>query len=226
MHKMPSSGKISDFYNITHNTSGLAILSCVEEKRLELIRMVLGKILWDRSASSIFDDKRYINLVTEAEAVLTNHERSKKQEERIAKDVGGKRQPASGSRWGSKRDVVAPRLLIEAKTTTKSKQAIVIKDLWFLTKQAYQQGKIPAYIIELSSKSEVVLVPEQDISDEILGELKETKTFDCKTKRSFSVTTGLVDWLIDDNCALVQTTQGTYALLNYCFFLEVAKRGI
>jgi len=53
--------------------------------------------------------------------------KSKKQEERIAKETGGKRQPASGSRWHSKGDVegpptkelIADGFLIEGKTTAK-----------------------------------------------------------------------------------------------------------
>ena len=34
--------------------------------------------------------------------------KSKKQEERIAKEPGGKRQPASGARWQAKGDVEGP----------------------------------------------------------------------------------------------------------------------
>jgi len=226
MHRMPTSGKISELYNITHNNSGLAVLSSVAEKNLELARMVLGRLLWDRSSAAIFEDERYHKLMEEADAVLTNHERSKKQEKRIAEDVGGKRQPASGSRWGCKRDIVSPRLLIEAKTTRSAKQAVSIKDLHFLTKQAYQQGKIPAYVIELGSKEEVVVIHSQDIAEDVFSEFNEQKEINCQTKKSFSITSGLVDWLGSDNCALIVTSSGTYALLNYYFFLEVAKRGL
>lgn len=53
--------------------------------------------------------------------------KSRKQEERIAKETGGKKQPASGSRWHSKGDVKSPStkgliadgFLIEGKTTAK-----------------------------------------------------------------------------------------------------------
>jgi hypothetical protein len=53
--------------------------------------------------------------------------KSKKQEERIAKETGGKKQPASGSQWHSKGDVkgpltkglIADGFLIEGKTTAK-----------------------------------------------------------------------------------------------------------
>ncbi|MAP23263.1 MAG: hypothetical protein CL582_20240 [Alteromonadaceae bacterium] len=226
MHRMPSYGKISEFYNITHSSSGLAIISCIEEKNLELIRMILGRMLWDKSADAIFDDGKYLTLVKEAKSVLTNHERSERQEKRIATDTGGKRQPASGSRWGSKRDIITPQLLIEAKTTTKQKQSVSIKDLHFLTKQAYQEGKIPAYVIELGDMSEIAIIPEQDIGQDILMDIEEVRTLNCRTKRSFSVNSDLVNWLIDDNCVSLNTSKRTYTLLNYSLFLEVAKRGL
>jgi len=226
MHKVPHTGKSGDLFSITHQKSGLAVLSSVKEGELELTRMILGRMLWDKSADSIFNNDKYINLTLEAKAVLTNHDRSKKQEERIAKDVEGKRQPASGSRWGAKRDIITPELLIEAKTTRTSKMSISIKDLHFLTKQAYQQGKIPAYVIELGSKQEVVIVPAQELTDKVLSELGDTRTLDCKTKKSFSIGTGLVDWITSNNCALVETSKSTYALISYYFFLEVSKRGL
>jgi len=53
--------------------------------------------------------------------------KSKKQEKRIANEIGGKRQPASGSQWHSKGDAEGPPtegliaigFLIEGKTTAK-----------------------------------------------------------------------------------------------------------
>ena len=59
MHRMPSYGKISEFYNVTHNSSGLAIISRIEERNLELIRMILGRMLWDKSAEDIFLNNKY-----------------------------------------------------------------------------------------------------------------------------------------------------------------------
>jgi hypothetical protein len=226
MHKIPYASKNEDLFNITHVQSGLAVLSYIEEKDLELIRMILGRMLWEKSEEHIFDEENYYNLIKEASAVLSNHKRSKKQEEKIAKDVDGKRQPASGSRWGSKRDVVTPKLLIEAKTTNSPRQVVSIKDLLFLTKQAYQQGKVPAYIVGIGRKEEVVLIPAQEFTEEVFEEFADKKILNCKNKKSLSIGTGLVDWIADNNCALVETSQTTYALVSYCFFLEVAKRGL
>lgn len=226
MHKTPNTGKSSSMFNITHTASGLAVLSYVDEEDLELIRMILGRKLWDTSKDRIFDDEKYYNLIVEAEAVLTNHERSNKQEKRIAEDVGGKRQPASGSRWGSKRDIVSPNFLIEAKSTKHPKKSVQIKDLHFLTKQAYQQGKIPAYIVELGTKQEVVIIPAQELRESMLADIGETKELCCKRKKSISLGTGLVEWVSADNCALIETTEQTYALISYCLFLEVGKRGL
>jgi len=226
MHKVPYSGKSSSVYNITHTQSGLAVLSNVDEANLELTRMIMGRMLWDKTTDAIFDEIKYHNLVKEAEAVLSNHTESEKQEKRIAKDIKGKRQPASGSRWGSKRDVITPDLLIEAKTTKSSTQRVSIKDLHFLTKQAYQQGRVPAYILEFSRRWEVVLVPMQELTEDALGEFEETKNLDYRKRKSFSVKEELAGWVSSENCVLIETTETTYALISYCAFLEIAKRGI
>jgi len=58
--------------------------------------------------------------------------KSNKQEKRLAKETGGKRQPGSGSQWHSKGDVESPPVkelvalgfLIEGKTTAKKQITI------------------------------------------------------------------------------------------------------
>lgn len=227
MHKTPNTGKSSAVFNITHTKSGLAVLSHVNEKELELVRMILGRKFWDTSAMTIYTDEKYKSVMMEALAVLPdNHKRSKKQEERIAKDIKGKRQPASGSRWGSKRDIINKDWLIEAKSTKHSRKSISLRDLDFLTKQAYSQGRIPAYIVELGDKQEIVLLPEQELTEESIEEIEETKQLDCTGKKSIAVTAGLVSWLGDYNCAKINVHGLNYAIISYYLFLEISKRGL
>ena len=56
---------------------------------------------------------------------------SKKQEEIVAKSMGGKRQPNSGATAFAKGDVISGKWLIECKTKTKSSDSISIKKEWF-----------------------------------------------------------------------------------------------
>jgi hypothetical protein len=75
-------------------------------------------------------------------------EKSKRQEHRIAQELGGKVQKGSGSCPGHKGDVRTYELLIEAKRTDKD--SLSIKKSWLkkISKEAMAYGKIPALSIE------------------------------------------------------------------------------
>lgn len=93
----------------------------------------------------------------------TSKQRSVKQERRIAKDLGGRVTPASGARWGARRDVKSDAWLIEAKTTGQSSYRIEDKDLEFLLRQAYRIGRTPAYVIEFQGQGELVVLPAETV---------------------------------------------------------------
>ena len=57
---------------------------------------------------------------------------SKRQEQRVAKAVGGKRQPNSGATPFYKGDVITDQFLIEAKTKTTDCKSFTIKEDWLL----------------------------------------------------------------------------------------------
>lgn len=72
---------------------------------------------------------------------------SKRQERKVAKYVGGKRQPNSGATPFYKGDVVTDQFLIECKTKTKDSSSITLKEDWFLKneEEAFAMGgKYPA----------------------------------------------------------------------------------
>lgn len=69
---------------------------------------------------------------------------SNKQETKIAKDLGGKKQPNSGATLlGGKGDVKAGDWLIEAKTHTTAKESFSIKKEWLEKnlKESMSEGK-------------------------------------------------------------------------------------
>lgn len=75
------------------------------------------------------------------------------QERRVATEVSGRRQPASGAFTHAKGDVVSAELLIDAKTTDKSfslTQDVLMK----LVTQARKRGKIPMLQVDVRSMPE------------------------------------------------------------------------
>jgi len=77
--------------------------------------------------------------------------KSREQEERVAKGLGGKRQPASGALpdYGFKGDIRETDFLIEAKRTNA--QSISVKSEWLLKieSEADRLGKLPALSLEI-----------------------------------------------------------------------------
>lgn len=226
-HKPPGKTNKDTEYAVTHIKSGLAVLRLVDEKHLELCRMILGRVDWDRGAEDIFKDTTYDVVIKEALAVTTRQE-STKQEKRIAGDLGGKPQPGSGSVWGYRRDVVTPTILVEAKTTKTPKYSLSLKDLDHLKFQAYSDGKIPAYIVEFSGRGEIVIVPAQDLDEEYKTSLGVITNIGCKDKYSKSLTlsTKVVAGIFEGSCSSFSVDKDEYYIINYEKFLPFAKRGV
>lgn len=74
---------------------------------------------------------------------------SKKQENLIAKELGGKRQPNSGATMFSKGDVQLDDWLIEAKTKTSPSDSMTVKREWLEKNQeeAFAMGKSHSALI-------------------------------------------------------------------------------
>ena len=96
----------------------------------------------------------------------TGKELANRLEEQVARDIGGRIMPASGSRWGSRRDVKSAHWLVEAKTTGRGSQRIGSLDLEYLQRQAYRAGLTPAFVVEFQQKGLVALVPNDVTAEE------------------------------------------------------------
>ena len=214
-----------EVYSLTHISSKMCVMQGIPEKDLELVRSILGKLLWDRSAEEIFQDYRYLKSVREAE-LLTNHQRAERQEKRITKDLDGKRQPASGSRWGYRRDVITPTFLVEAKTTKADKFAAPYKDLEFLRKQAYATGRIPVFLISLQDSSEVAVLPAQDVGDEDLPEKCEFRRTTTRSAKHLTVNLEMVSRCREGIIFRVKQGKTNLYIMGYEVFLEFAKKGV
>ena len=91
----------------------------------------------------------------------TPQARATKQEYKVAKRVGGRRNPGSGNGWKHKNDVRHDECLFEMKRTDKRSITVKLSDLGDLAKNAALAFKIPVFHIEIGSKR-YVLVEEDD----------------------------------------------------------------
>lgn len=82
--------------------------------------------------------------------------KSIKQENRVAKAIGGRRQKASGALPGNKGDVRSVELLGECKRTDKKSISITLEYLAKITKEASFYNKIPCVAIEIETPPKFV----------------------------------------------------------------------
>jgi hypothetical protein len=73
--------------------------------------------------------------------------KSIKQEDRVAKKIGGRRQVASGAFPGHRGDVRSDELLVECKRTDKKSISVTIAYLKKISKEASAYGRTPAVSI-------------------------------------------------------------------------------
>ena len=97
--------------------------------------------------------------------------RSKKQEERIAKDIGGRTTPASGALWAFKADVRNDKYLIEAKFTDNNKYQLKYTTWDKIKREAINDGlRIPVMQIDIQG-SQYALLRVEDL--EALAQYKK-----------------------------------------------------
>ena len=101
---------------------------------------------------------------------------SKKQEARLAKTLGGKRQSNSGATPFQKGDVVTELFAIECKTNMKPKQSISIKKEWVdkIKQEAFAMGK-PYWSVAFDFGSALVTTETFYIIDEQLFKILQEK---------------------------------------------------
>ena len=212
--------------SITHERSGLALVTGLEDTRLTEAKELVQKLDWCSVLPDDFmEDTRYVEVVSTLEAMSAkeNNERSKNQETRIAKVFGGKRQPASGSRWGARRDVITPKLLIEAKTTIHDSYGVNVADLAFLREQAYKASRVPAYFVEIDGKEELIVVPFDDVSHRI-----DKYTYSNKADMvALTLTKEMsIDAAKNGTTLVFDTAKGKFAIVGYETFLGIMKKGL
>jgi len=95
----------------------------------------------------------------------------KKQERRVAKKVGGKVQPGSGSKDFAKGDIKEESFLVECKFTEKQSIRVELKWLKKISREAMAEGKIPALSVEIQHDDHLTAQDWTMIPTEALKEL-------------------------------------------------------
>jgi hypothetical protein len=221
IHKAPDCPPGMDYLNITHLTSGQAIAVHVQPGQVARVKEILSRVNWSLPPPAILESAVHKQAHEEAMRA-TNRDVSLRQENRIAKDTGGKRQPASGARWGARRDIILPRFLIEAKTTKHATFYLDVRDLAFLRKQAYSVGKVPVYIVEVSGKEELVILPFYDVPEEALASTT-LRNFYWQAHTSVSITAAMALEAVHGSTFAFELACGKYVGLCYERFLTFAR---
>ena len=224
VHRTPGCPPGEDFLNITYERTGLAIVTYLHPASVGTVKAILTVADWTLGPDIVLKSAVH-RQAHEASMKLSNHKKSARQETRIAKETGGKRQPASGSRPGYKRDILLPEFLVEAKTTDKDVFYLDTKDLAFLRKQAYTVGKTPAYIVAIKDDQELVVLPAQDMDDDLLvGATMKKRSW--AGKANAPLTAAMADEAQDNVVYDLELAVGRFFCVSYERFLNIAKRGL
>ena len=115
---------------------------------------------------------------TETTRRVERKKRSKKHEKRVAKELGGRRQPGSGSMEGAKGDLKTEYALCDHKFTDKLSYTITQETLVKLVKETQEEGKrVPILMIKFDkpvqelkwlNQTEWALIP-SELLKEVLG---------------------------------------------------------
>jgi len=224
VHKSADCPPGKDYLNITHAVTGLAVAFHLQPGDMLAAKEILSRASWTITPDILLESEEHRSL---SELVMnsTNRSRSLKQEKRIAKDTGGKRQPASGARWGARRDVVLPRFKVEAKTTKHTTFSVDVKDLAFLKQQAYLENRVGVYIVEMDGKEELCVIPKAEADDELLVEAT-IKKVRCAGEKSFTLSVAMSVEAVHGAVFELETATGMYYCFSYERFLRLAKRGM
>lgn len=125
--------------------------------------------------------------------------KSKKQEKRLAKEIGGRTTIASGALWWDKGDLSNDRFLIEAKRTDSNKFRLE-KRIWEkIRSEAIGCGRIPLLLIEIGNFE--VVCTSLNYYRELTGNFATTKCFSSEVQ-SITITPNSWDDEDDVSCIL------------------------
>ena len=224
LHKAPDCSPGAVLFNVSHVISGLAVARHLETGDIERAREILGAVSWAGIPEGFVTSEPHKTAHQEVMR-LSNRERSERQEKKIAKDTGGRKQPASGARWGHRRDVILPAFLIEAKTTERTSYRIDLKDLEYLRKQAFGCGRVPAYLVGVAGHEEVAVLPYPELLPSDL-EGATTVSRHLPTALGIPIDVNLAKATVDGEVRLFNMSIGCFAAMSYERFLYIAKAGI
>lgn len=91
--------------------------------------------------------------------------RSKQQEKKRAKQVGGKTQPGSGSSWRAAGDVQTVEHLEELKYTDGKAFVLKVKDWYLIKKKATVRGREARMVIDFPTHKLRLIVEEEPYPD-------------------------------------------------------------
>lgn len=218
IHKTPDSPAPHDLYNVTHRTSGLAVLTSVPEQHLPAVRRMLGDACWTASPEEIFADPEYYLLIRSVLASL-----------RGTDVLGGvpdsdRRRADPDTNWGFFRSVLTPSFEVQA-IRGEDSIALTARELEELAERAGPKGCVPVALLHLRGKEELAVVPYEQFPRGFFLPLKLTRV-DATIRGRVVLDTKFADRSVRGHCLLVSFGKLRYVVLGYLAFLSLAKRGL
>jgi len=151
---------------------------------------------------------------------------SKKDEESLAKKVGGKRNLRSGGLWFSKGDVISPDYLFESKITFETTFCLEKVIIDKITTQALRYLKTPVVVVTLNPPKKISYSVVIINKKHCIG-LENYKCLDIiQYNKSFNLTYDLISNLVENSNSFLtlQTAEkDEYIILLLENFLELAN---
>lgn len=224
----------SGLWGVTHTRSGALLVVGVPEDAMKGVTQALYGPDWTIQGSLLIRSEEHQAAIDKAVRVARSFKDNKRREERLAADVGGRVQPASGSRPGFRRDVVSPRLMIERKEPELNGNkpdwmSVSTRDLAYLRKQALDKQLIPAFVIVFGDHAGSALIPMNELDPNEYPH--PSSVVDMTDRKSLRITKELSQKLGRERWVEYQVTDTylrgplSWALVPYRMFLEFAKAG-
>lgn len=218
IHKTPDSPAPHDLYNVTHRTSGLAILTSVPEQRLPAVRRMLEDACWTSSPEEIFADPEYYLLIRSVISSLRGADALDNAQD------SDRRRSEPDVNWGFFHSVLTPPLTVRS-ARARGTIALTELELVDLAGRAAREGRVPVMLLHLEGKEELVAVPYEQFPRGFFLNLKLTRV-DATVKGRLVLDEKFADRSVRGHCLLVSFGKLRYVVLGYLAFLSLAKRGL
>lgn len=218
LHKAPDAPAPHDLYNITHRTSGLAVVVHVPEDRLPSVQRMLMDACWTISPEEIFADPAYHRLIREVLVVVRG------EDVLAGRPVANRRRTEADVDWGYFDRVEIPLCLV--RTISGITSVVVSREVLSEVEAcAERRSRTPVLMVAVQGKEELAVVPYSAFPPKFFHDLRLLAR-DATIRDAFALTEQMADQAVRGVCWRFSFGPVKYVALGYLSFLNLAKRGL